>query len=193
MLILLAWRCCLSGESFLGTAASLSVDIAANLLLLLFLLAFLAVASHPRATIIQRSILCRQIVAALISGPNVVAAALGQSAGAGGELGGDGGVGRNPISEGILTVLNDGPTSFISVVCLPGLAGSDRGVVNELKEVLAVAGNDGNFFAMLTESIKLVRIGSLDLLASNVGELSLGDERLGLGTDKLLLQDDNLG
>ncbi len=35
--------------------------------------------------------------------------------------------------------------------------------------------------------------GRLELLAGNVGELSLGNERLGLGTDELLLENDNLG
>lgn len=46
---------------------------------------------------------------------------------------------------------------------------------------------------MLAESIELVGEGSLELLAGDVGELGLGDEGLGLSTDKLLLEDDNLG
>ena len=82
---------------------------------------------------------------------------------------------------------------LVAVVGLAGLAGSDRGVVDELEEVLAVAGNDGHLLAVLTESIELVGESSLQLLTGDVGELSLGDERLGLSTDELLLKNNNLG
>lgn len=59
--------------------------------------------------------------------------------------------------------------------------------------MLAIAGDDGYLFAVLTESIKLVGVGGLDLFAGDVGELGLSDERLGLGADKLLLENDNFG
>lgn len=59
--------------------------------------------------------------------------------------------------------------------------------------MLAVACNDSKLLAMLTQSIKLICESSLKLLARNVGQLSLGDEGLGLGTDEFLLQDNNLG
>ena len=45
---------------------------------------------------------------------------------------------------------------------------------------------------MLTERVELVSESSLQLLASDVRQLSLSNERLGLGTDKLLLEDNNL-
>lgn len=130
---------------------------------------------------------------AIVSVADVVAAALGQVAGAGGKLRGNGGVGSHPVGQGILAVLDDSPTSLITVICLSSFTRSHRRVVDELQEVLAVARNNGDLLAVLTEGVKLVRVGSLDLLTRNVGQLGLGHKRLGLGTDKLLLQDDNLG
>jgi hypothetical protein len=59
--------------------------------------------------------------------------------------------------------------------------------------VLAEASDDGELLRVLTESIKLVSKGSLELLAGDVGELGLGDERLGLGSNELLLENNNLG
>ena len=59
--------------------------------------------------------------------------------------------------------------------------------------MLAVAGDDGHLLAVLTKSVELVGESSLQFLTGDVGELSLGDERLGLGTDKLLLENDDLG
>jgi hypothetical protein len=46
---------------------------------------------------------------------------------------------------------------------------------------------------VLAQGVKLVRVGGLDLLARDVGELRLGDEGLGLGPDKFLLENDDLG
>jgi hypothetical protein len=186
--------CCLRDQSFLGSTASLTVNIAAELFLFLLLfLRLIDVMSGPGAVVVQRSVLSRQVMATFISGSDVVAAALGQGAGAGGELGGHGCVGGDPVCERILAVLDDGSTSLISVVGLSRLAGSDGRVVNELEQVFTVAGNDGDLFRVLSKSVELVRVGCLDLLAGNVGELSLGNEGLGFGADKLLLQDNNLG
>ena len=81
---------------------------------------------------------------------------------------------------------------LISVVGSAGLTRGDRGVVNQFKQVLAEACNDGELLRVLTKSIELVVEGSLQLLASDVGQLSLSDKGLGLGTDKLLLEDNNL-
>ena len=120
-------------------------------------------------------------------------ATLGKSARAGGELGADGSVLLDPVGESILAVLDDGLGGLVAVVGLAGLAGSDRGVVDELEEVLAVASNDGHLLAVLTESVELVGESSLQLLTGDVGELSLSDERLGLSADKLLLKNNNLG
>lgn len=80
---------------------------------------------------------------------------------------------------------------LVAVVCLSCLARGDWGVINELKEMLAVASNDGQLLAVLAEGIELVSEGGLELLAGDVGELSLSDKRFGLSTDKLLLQNNN--
>lgn len=161
---------------------TVQAGIGVEFLLFLLLLGVLA----PRA------VLLGQVVTLLAVG-DVVAAALGQTAGAGGELGGDGSVGADPAGEGILAVLDNSLAGLVAVIGGAGLTRSDGGVVDELEEVLAVASNDGNLLAVLAEGIELVGVGSLNLFAGDVGELGLGDEGLGLGTDKLLLEDNNLG
>jgi hypothetical protein len=113
---------------------------------------------------------------ALTAGADVVSSALREVARASGELGRDGGVGGDPVGKGILAILDNGLAGLIAVVGGASLAGSDGSVVNQLEQVLAVASNDGNLFAVLAESIKLVGVGSLDLLTSDVGELGLGDQ-----------------
>lgn len=139
---------------------------------------------HARLTVL---VLTREVVARCL-----VATALGKSACAGGELGADGGVLLDPVGESILAVLDDGLGSLVSIVGVAGLTRGDRGVVDELEQVLTEAGDNGHLLAVLTEGIELVGESSLQLLTGDVGELSLGDERLGLSTDELLLEDDNL-
>lgn len=58
--------------------------------------------------------------------------------------------------------------------------------------MLSVTSDDGELLAVLTESIELVGVCSLELLTSDVGKLGLSDKGLGLGTDKLLLKNNNL-
>lgn len=59
--------------------------------------------------------------------------------------------------------------------------------------MLAIAGDNGQFLAMLAESVELVGEGGLELFAGDVGQLGLCDQRLGFGTDQLLLEDDYAG
>lgn len=59
--------------------------------------------------------------------------------------------------------------------------------------MLSEAGNDGDLLAVFAESIELVRERSLQLLAGDVGKLSLGDQRFSLGADELLLKNNDLG
>jgi hypothetical protein len=59
--------------------------------------------------------------------------------------------------------------------------------------VLAIAGNNSNLLTVLPQSIELVGVCGLDLLAGYVGQLGLGNKGLSLGTDKLLLENDDLG
>ena len=46
--------------------------------------------------------------------------------------------------------------SLVAVVCSSSLARSDGSVVDKVQEVLAVAGNDGQLLAVLTDGVKLV-------------------------------------
>lgn len=59
--------------------------------------------------------------------------------------------------------------------------------------MLTIASDDSDLLAVLTQGIELVCVCGLDLFAGDVGKLGFGDERLGFGTDKLLLEDDDLG
>ena len=81
--------------------------------------------------------------------------------------------------------------SLVSVVCLSCLARGDWGVIDEFEEVLAESSNDGKLLRVLTESIELVVKGSLELLTGDVGKLGLCDKRFGLGTDELLLKNND--
>jgi hypothetical protein len=124
---------------------------------------------------------------------NVVSTSLRQCAGAGRELGRNNCVRRDPVGERIFTVLDDGLASLISVIGLASLTRSNRSIIDKLEQVLSVAGNDGNLLAVLTESIELVGIGSLNLLAGDVRKLCLSNKRLSLSSDKFLLENNDLG
>jgi len=50
---------------------------------------------------------------------------------------------------------------LVTVVGGPGLTRSDRGVVNELEEMLSESSNDGNLLAVLAEGVKVVGEGRL--------------------------------
>lgn len=185
-------------------ASALSIDGAALdgagrllfllVLILVVLVALVSTSRDPEATltVVQGSILTSKVVALGVA-LDVVAAALAQGTGACGEGRRDLGIGSDPVGERILTVLDDSLGGLVAIVGGTGLARGDRGVVDKLEQVLAVAGNDGQLLAVLAQGVELVGVGSLELLARDVGELSLGDEGLGLGTDELLLEDDNLG
>lgn len=82
---------------------------------------------------------------------------------------------------------------LISVIRIPGLARSDGGVVNKLKQVLSETGDNGNLLRVLAHGIELVCERSLELLAGDVGKLSLSDKGLGFGTHEFLLKNNNLG
>ena len=110
--------------------------------------------------VIERSVLAGEIDA-LVVALDVVAAALGESASSGGELGRDGGISGNPVGERVLAVLDDGLGCLVSVISSACLTRGNRGVVNELQQVLSVAGNDGELLAVLTEGIELVGVGGL--------------------------------
>lgn len=164
---------------------------------------------QARLAAVKGLVLARKVYG-LTSVLAAVAAALGEGAGARRELRRDGGVLLNPVGEGVFAVLNNPVRGsinctymcsrcnlrlrgLVSVVRLAGLTGCDRSIVDQFEEVLSVAGNNGKLLAVLAHGIKLVSKGSLELLTSDVGQLSLGDEGLGFSTHKLLLKNDNLG
>ena len=97
----------------------------------------------------------------------------------------------DPVGERILAVLDDGLAGLVSVISRSALTGSHGRIVHKLQQVLAVAGDDGRLLAVLTEGIELVLEGGLNLLTGNVGQLGFSDQRFSLGTDKLLLENDN--
>ena len=111
------------------------------------------------AVALERLVLTSQIDALVLG-----AAALGKGAGAGAEFGGDGGVLCDPVGEGVFAVLDDAKgkkcvrdlvvcfwvrrivlrfASFVAIVGSSRLAWSDGRVVDEVKQVLAEAGDDG--------------------------------------------------
>lgn len=175
------------------TATGLAVDGGGGYLvvLVIVLVSLVLAGRDPEARLAVHGLVLAGEVVTLTSVAGC--ATLGKSARAGGELGADGSVLLDPVGESILAVLDDSLGGLVAIVGLASLAGSDGGVVDELEEVLAVAGNDGHLLAVLTKSIELVGEGSLQLLAGDVGKLSLSDEGLGLSTDKLLLEDNDLG
>lgn len=59
--------------------------------------------------------------------------------------------------------------------------------------MLSVTSDGSEFLAVLAECIELIVECCLNLLAGDVRELGLSDERLGFGTDKLLFEDNNSG
>lgn len=120
-----------------------------------------------------------------------VLAALRQGAGASGKLRLYCGVLLDPVGKSILTVLDNSLRGLVAVIGIASLARSYRGVVNELKEVLAEPGDNSELLAVLTESVELVSKGGLKLLAGNIRELGLSDKRLGLSADEVLLEYDN--
>ena len=98
----------------------------------------------------------------------------------------------DPIRERILAILDNRLARLVAVISVPRFTGRDRCVVDEFQEVFAEAGNDGELLAVLAQGIELVGESCLELLARDVRELRLGDERFGFGTNELLFEDDDL-
>lgn len=95
---------------------------------------------------------------------------------------------RSPPSQVSLSSAQDLACLLVLLegwVCITGL---DRGVVEELEEVAGVAGEHGLLLASFEEGGGVDEVGFLELLAGSVGQLSLGDERLGFGADEFLLE-----
>ena len=124
---------------------------------------------------------------------DVLASSLAQVTSSGAEIAANLSIGRDPVGERILAILNDCLGGFIPVVCSAGLAWGDWGVIDKLEEMFAVTCDDSKFFAVFAESVELVGVGCLELLTSDVGELGFGNEGFGFCADELLFENDNFG
>lgn len=74
---------------------------------------------------------------------------------------------------------------------MTSLARRDRCVVDKIQEMLPVTSDDCYLLAVLTEGVELVLEGGLDLLAGDIGQLRFGHQRLGLGANQLLLENND--
>jgi len=68
----------------------------------------------------------------------------------------------------------------------------NRSVINEVEQLSCVLGKQDLLLGALDDSGGVKVVGLLELLAGDVGKLSLGDQRLSLCADELLLEGDNL-
>jgi hypothetical protein len=176
--------------SLLLTTTNLTFQRAHSILAILVV--GVLVSRQPRVTVSDhRSILLGEINALTVL--DVVTVALRESTRALRQTRLNHGLGVNPVTKSILAILDDGPASVVPIVGLASLTGGHGGVIDQVEEVLAVAGDDGDLLAVLAEGIELVLECGLDLLTGDVGQLGLGNQGLSFGTDKLLLQDDDAG
>ena len=164
---------------------------------------------QTRLAAVKRLVLTRQ-VNRLASVLAAVATTLREGARASGEFRGDGCVLLDPVGKRVFAILDDAVNEsvcvktngrrvnlrlggLVSIIGLASLSRGNRRIIDELKEVLSVSGNDCKLFAVLAHSIELVGESSLKLLTGDVGQLGLSNEGLRLSTHELLLQDNNLG
>jgi hypothetical protein len=98
----------------------------------------------------------------------------------------------SPSSELVFGDVQDFPCSLGVGEGGVDISRNDRSVVNEVEQLSCVLGQQDLLLGALDDSGGVKVVGLLELLAGDVGELSLGDERLGLCADKLLLEGDNL-
>lgn len=74
-----------------------------------------------------------------------------------------------------------------------GISGNDGSVVNEVEQLSCVLGQKDLLLGALNDGSSVNVVSLLELLAGDVGKLSLGDEGLCLCANKLLLESDDLG
>ena len=66
----------------------------------------------------------------------------------------------------------------------------DGSVINKIREPASMFGQDDLLLGALDDGSGVDIVGLLELLASHVGKLSIGDQALCFSTDKLLLECD---
>jgi hypothetical protein len=99
----------------------------------------------------------------------------------------------SPVSELVLGHVQDFSCGLSVSESRVGISGNDGSVINEVEQLSCVLGQKNLLLGALNDGSSVNVVSLLELLAGDVGKLSLGDERLGLCTDKLLLKSDNLG
>lgn len=100
---------------------------------------------------------------------------------------------RSPVSEFVLGNIQDLSCVLSVSESGVGISRNNRSVVNEVEQLSCVLGQKNLLLGALNDGSSVNVVSLLELLAGDVGKLSLGDERLSLCADKLLLEGDNLG
>lgn len=106
---------------------------------------------------------------------------------------GDGGKVGLPLSQLNLSLVEDVLSHLGVLEGRVGITRNDGGVVKQLEQRAGVLGKQDLLLGALDDGSSVDVVCLLELLAGDVGQLSLGDKRLGLCTDKLLLEGDDLG
>lgn len=76
---------------------------------------------------------------------------------------------------------------------LVGVSRNYGGIVKQVQQLSGLFGQQDLLLGALDDGSGLEVVGFLQLLAGDVGQLSLGDKRLCFSTDELLLKGHNLG
>lgn len=100
---------------------------------------------------------------------------------------------RSPGPEFVLGNIQDFSCSLGVSEGGVGISGNDGSVVNEVEQLSCVLGQKNLLLCALNDGSSVNVVSLLELLAGDVGKLSLGDKGLSLCADKLLLERDNLG
>lgn len=98
----------------------------------------------------------------------------------------------SPGSELILGNVQDFSCSLSVCEGRVDISRNDRSVVNEVEQLSCVLGQHNLLLGALDDSGGMKVVGLLELLAGDVGKLSLGHKGLSLCADKLLLKRDDL-
>ena len=182
----------LSSHALLLTSAFLVVVIMVHLIIIILILlsTMMLTGRDPRLPVVHPLILPGQVDAFFVApGPPPLRERTGPRR----ELRLNLSILLHPVRERIFAVLDDRLAGLVPIVGIARLTGSNRRIVDELEEMLAVASTNGHLFAVLAQCVELVGEGCLELFARDVGELGFRDERFGFGADEFLLEHDDLG
>jgi hypothetical protein len=100
---------------------------------------------------------------------------------------------RLPGPQTLFRIVEGLPCQLGVVVSWALLAGYDRRVVEQVDELSGLCREQDLLLGSLDHGGGVDVVGFFELLAGDVGQLGLGDERLGFGADEFLLEGDELG